>query len=117
MSAVGPAPASNSLGLRGRVADFSSRHRSLSVIIGMVIVATLLPVIVLLPPFNGFSGQSVWMDGFTNAGVFILLALGLHWIAVVNIVNRGSGSVLRATQHSEVVSSKKSDIPAESQFN
>ena len=78
MSAVGPAPASNSLGLRGRVADFSSRHRSLSVIIGMVIVATLLPVIVLLPPFNSFSGQAVWMDGFTIAGIFVLLALGLN---------------------------------------
>ena len=40
MSAVAPAPASPAtLGLRSRVADFSSRHRSLSVIIGMVIVA------------------------------------------------------------------------------
>jgi ABC-type branched-subunit amino acid transport system permease subunit len=65
-------------GLRRRVSDFSDRHRSTSVLVGVSLVAAALPVIVLLPPFNGFSGQSVWMDGFTNAGVFILLALGLN---------------------------------------
>ena len=37
-----------------------------------------LPVIVLLPPFSGFSAQNVWIDGFTNAGVYVLLALGLN---------------------------------------
>ena len=65
-------------GLRQRMSDFADRHRSTSVLIGVGLVAAALPVIVLLPPFNGFSGQSVWMDGFTNAGVFILLALGLN---------------------------------------
>lgn len=65
-------------GLRGRLTDLSSRHRSISVIVGMSIVAVTLPVIVLLPPFNSFSGQSVWMDGFTIAGIFVLLALGLN---------------------------------------
>jgi ABC-type branched-subunit amino acid transport system permease subunit len=65
-------------GLRQRISDFSDRHRSTSVLLGVSLVAAALPVIVLLPPFNGFSGQSVWMDGFTNAGVFILLALGLN---------------------------------------
>jgi ABC-type branched-subunit amino acid transport system permease subunit len=65
-------------GLRQRISDFSDRHRSTSVLFGVSLVAAALPVIVLLPPFNGFSGQSVWMDGFTNAGVFILLALGLN---------------------------------------
>jgi ABC-type branched-subunit amino acid transport system permease subunit len=65
-------------GLRQRISDFSDRHRSTSVLIGVSLVAAALPVIVLLPPFSGFSGQNVWMDGFTNAGVFILLALGLN---------------------------------------
>ncbi len=41
-------------------------------------VTQCLPLIVLLPPFNGFSGQTVWIDGFTDAGVFVLLALGLN---------------------------------------
>ncbi len=78
MSAVGQAPAASSPGIRERVADLSSRHRSLSVIVGMAIVAVILPLIVLLPPFNSFSGQSVWMDGFTIAGIYVLLALGLN---------------------------------------
>ncbi len=37
-----------------------------------------MPLIVLLPPFSGFSGQSVWMDGITLAGLYVLLALGLN---------------------------------------
>ena len=65
-------------GLRQRLSDFADRHRSTSVLVGVSLVAAALPVIVLLPPFSGFSGQNVWMDGFTNAGVFILLALGLN---------------------------------------
>jgi ABC-type branched-subunit amino acid transport system permease subunit len=78
VSAVGRAPAASGPGLRGRLADLSSDHRSLSVIVGMSIVAVFLPLIVLVPPFNSFSGQSVWMDGFTIAGIFVLLALGLN---------------------------------------
>ncbi len=78
MSAVGQAPAASSPGIREQVADLSSRHRSLSVIVGMTIVAAILPLIVLVPPFNSFSGQAVWMDGFTIAGIYVLLALGLN---------------------------------------
>ena len=61
-------------GMRG----FPERHRSLSVVIGMAIITTLLPLIVLLPPFSGFNAQSVWVDSFSAAGVVILLALGLN---------------------------------------
>lgn len=64
--------------LRRRVRLWSERHRSLSVLIGMSIVAVLLPVLVLLPPFNSFSAQGVWIDGFTIAGIYVLLALGLN---------------------------------------
>ena len=65
-------------GFRGQFAAFSGRHRSTSVLMGVGIVALILPQVVLLPPFNSFSGQNVWMDGFTIAGIFILLALGLN---------------------------------------
>ena len=56
----------------------SSEHRSLAIIAGMALVSAFLPVIVLLPPFSAFQPQSVWIDGFANAGVFVLLALGLN---------------------------------------
>ncbi len=64
--------------LRRRLSLWSGRHRSLSVIIGMSLVAVLLPFLVLLPPFNSFSAQNVWIDGFTIAGIYVLLALGLN---------------------------------------
>jgi len=65
-------------GWRLAMSGFGQRHRSISVIIGMSLVTAMLPLVVLLPPFSNFSGQAVWMDGFTNAGVFVLLALGLN---------------------------------------
>jgi ABC-type branched-subunit amino acid transport system permease subunit len=68
----------NGPGLRGRLRDFSGRHRSTSVIVGMAIVAVVLPLVALLPPFSSFSGLNVWVDGFTIAGIFVLLALGLN---------------------------------------
>jgi ABC-type branched-subunit amino acid transport system permease subunit len=74
-----PAPAqAKAPGIRNRISGFSDRHRSTTVLVGVAIVAALLPLIILLPPFNSFSGQNVWMDGFTIAGIFILLALGLN---------------------------------------
>lgn len=65
-------------GYRARLSQFSNGHRSITVIAGMAIVSVLLPLIVLLPPFSGFSGQSIWLDGFTIAGIYVLLALGLN---------------------------------------
>ena len=66
---------------RGRVRRFErvrDRHRSITIIIGMALVTALLPLIVALPPFNGFNEQTVWIDSFATAGVFVLLALGLN---------------------------------------
>ena len=71
-----PAPARSSIS--DSIAAFTSRHRSISIIVGMAMVTAALPLIVLLPPFSGFSAQIIWLDGFTNAGVFVLLALGLN---------------------------------------
>jgi ABC-type branched-subunit amino acid transport system permease subunit len=64
--------------MRAQVAAFSARHRSTSVLVGGSLVAVLLAFVVLVPPFSSFSPQNVWVDGFTNAGVYILLALGLN---------------------------------------
>jgi ABC-type branched-subunit amino acid transport system permease subunit len=63
---------------RDRLVAFSDRHRSTTVIVGMALATALLPIIVLVPPFSGFSGQEVWIDGFTIAGIYVLLALGLN---------------------------------------
>jgi len=61
-----------------RISAFFSAHRSISIVVGMALATTLLPLVVLLPPFSTFSRQAVWIDGFSIAGVFVLLALGLN---------------------------------------
>ncbi len=68
-------------GLRVRTrafGGFSSRHQSLSVVLGMAVATTILPFIVLLPVLNGFADQNTFVDGFASAGVFVLLAVGLN---------------------------------------
>ncbi len=72
--ATGPSQASP----RDRLRAFSDRHRSLTILGGMAIVAVALPMLILVPPFSSFSSQNVWIDGFTIAGIYVLLAMGLN---------------------------------------
>jgi ABC-type branched-subunit amino acid transport system permease subunit len=62
--------------LRGR--EFFERHQSLSVVSAAAIVTLILPLVALVPPFNGFGNLDVWVGTFANAGVYVLLALGLN---------------------------------------
>jgi ABC-type branched-subunit amino acid transport system permease subunit len=57
---------------------YSKGHQSLSVVFSMALATTILPIIILLPPFNGFATQGDWVQGFASAGIFVLLALGLN---------------------------------------
>jgi ABC-type branched-subunit amino acid transport system permease subunit len=63
---------------RARLTTLTAQHRSIAILVGWVLVGTLLPVLALVPPFSTFQQQSLWLGGFANAGVFILLALGLN---------------------------------------
>lgn len=63
-------------GLRG----FIRAHRSLRILVGWALITAFLPLIVLVPPLNTFQPQRIWVDGFANSGVFILLALGLNMV-------------------------------------
>jgi ABC-type branched-subunit amino acid transport system permease subunit len=56
----------------------SSRHQSFSVVVGMAVVTAILPFIVLIWPLSGFESQPDFIDGFANAGVWVLLAVGLN---------------------------------------
>ncbi|TME09960.1 MAG: branched-chain amino acid ABC transporter permease, partial [Chloroflexi bacterium] len=62
----------------GRISSYAANHRSTSLLIGWALIGTLLPLVVLIPPLSTFQGQTLWLGGFANAGVFILLALGLN---------------------------------------
>ena len=61
-----------------RARGYFGHHQSMSVIVGLALVSAVLPIIALLPPFNGFGTQKDWVGGFADAGVFVLLALGLN---------------------------------------
>jgi ABC-type branched-subunit amino acid transport system permease subunit len=61
-----------------RLADLIEAHRSISIIVGMTVAATVLYLLPLYPPLSLFQPQRVWLDSFANAGVFVLLALGLN---------------------------------------
>ncbi len=60
------------------VRDRLDGHQSLSIIAIALIVTVVLPAIALVPPFNGFGTQKDFVGGFADAGVYVLLALGLN---------------------------------------
>ena len=62
----------------GRVGAYLRHHQSLAIVLGLAITAAALPLIVLLPPLNGFGTQKDFIGGFADAGVFVLLAIGLN---------------------------------------
>jgi ABC-type branched-subunit amino acid transport system permease subunit len=62
----------------GPIGSVLGRHQSSSVILGMVAVAIILPILAIVPPFSGFGTQRDFIGSFADAGVFVLLALGLN---------------------------------------
>jgi branched-chain amino acid transport system permease protein len=63
---------------REAAGTFTRGHRSTTVLIGMGIAAFLLIFLPHLPPLNLFLTENPWYDAFANAGVFVLLAMGLN---------------------------------------
>src|SRR5215210_1465324 len=63
---------------RSRVRDLSEQHRSATIFIGMLIVTILMIYLPKYPPFNGILREQSWFDAFANAGVYVLLAMGLN---------------------------------------
>ena len=63
---------------RARITAFAHAHRSWTIVISMAIGAVLLYFWSAFPPFSFVQTQNTWISGFVNAGVFILLALGLN---------------------------------------
>jgi ABC-type branched-subunit amino acid transport system permease subunit len=86
MSVVTDIPSMSSAQSGGRVRrlrEISSRHRSLSILVGIALVGAILPVLAYIPPFTLAQPPNAWIDGYTNAGVFVLLALGLNLVVGV----------------------------------
>ncbi|HEX2625653.1 MAG TPA: branched-chain amino acid ABC transporter permease [Candidatus Limnocylindrales bacterium] len=73
-----PAPRPSSGGMRSRWTNFADHHRSSSILIGMAIAGLLLGFLPILPPLNFIQSANPWYDAFANAGVYVLLAMGLN---------------------------------------
>jgi ABC-type branched-subunit amino acid transport system permease subunit len=63
---------------RDRMTAFADAHRSISILVGMVVITVLWIVLPQLPPLNLLQNADPWYDAFANAGVFMLLAMGLN---------------------------------------
>jgi ABC-type branched-subunit amino acid transport system permease subunit len=63
---------------RDRGHTFIETHRSLSIIIAMFIVALLASILPRLFILTFILDTNSWFDAFANAGVFVLLAMGLN---------------------------------------
>src|SRR4026209_2866394 len=63
---------------RNRMTAFAEQHRSTSIVIAVLIAAVILSVLPKVPPLNSIQGEAPWYDAFANAGVYVLLAMGLN---------------------------------------
>jgi ABC-type branched-subunit amino acid transport system permease subunit len=74
-------PAPRPSGLRAmlnQLRDVSDSHRSLTIVVAMAITTLLMYVLPIFPPLSVIQGRGSWYDAFANAGVFVLLAMGLN---------------------------------------
>ena len=61
-----------------RLRDGAGSHRSLSIVVAMALTTALMYVLPLVPPLSVVQPPGPWYDSFANAGVFVLLAMGLN---------------------------------------
>ena len=63
---------------RDRIREFADNHRSTTILISMAIIAVLMIILPRFPPLSFIQREQAWFDAFANAGVLILLAMGLN---------------------------------------
>ncbi|MEJ7748837.1 MAG: branched-chain amino acid ABC transporter permease [Candidatus Limnocylindrales bacterium] len=63
---------------RARLTEFATRHRSTTIVLGMLLISVALIILPKFPPLSWIQREAPWFDAFANAGVFVLLAMGLN---------------------------------------
>lgn len=63
---------------RARLRDLATRHRSSTIVAGMLLITVLMIILPKIPPLSLIDREDPWYDTFANAGVYILLAMGLN---------------------------------------
>jgi ABC-type branched-subunit amino acid transport system permease subunit len=77
-AAARPAPQPIARSSRDRLRDWTDAHRSATIIAVMALVTVAMYFLPLFPPLSIVQGAGTWYDAFANAGVFVLLAMGLN---------------------------------------
>jgi ABC-type branched-subunit amino acid transport system permease subunit len=79
MTAVAaPRPGRRPATPREQIAEFTAAHRSATIVISMAIVAIAMTILPLVPPLSSIQSEAPWYDAFANAGIYVLLAMGLN---------------------------------------
>jgi hypothetical protein len=55
-----------------------AQHRSFNISIRLVLIAIVLPLLAATPVLGAFQPFNGWLTGFANAGIFVMLAIGLN---------------------------------------
>jgi branched-chain amino acid transport system permease protein len=63
---------------RARLHDYAVRHRSVTIFVGMALITVAMILLPAIPPLSWIQRVDPWYDAFANAGVFVLLAMGLN---------------------------------------
>jgi ABC-type branched-subunit amino acid transport system permease subunit len=71
-------PASGPASPRARLQELAHLHRSTTIIVSMVLITIVMIILPQIPPLSFIQRSDAWFDTFANAGVFILLAMGLN---------------------------------------
>ncbi|MFM8278781.1 MAG: branched-chain amino acid ABC transporter permease [Candidatus Limnocylindrus sp.] len=61
-----------------RLRTFLSRHRSLDIVARLAVIGVVLPLLAATPVFGAFQPFDGWLTGFSNAAIFVMLAIGLN---------------------------------------
>ena len=76
-TALPPAP-SGWRRTRARIKAYAEVHRSTTILVTMAIAGLILIILPRVPPFSVIQSANPWYDAFANAGVYVLLAMGLN---------------------------------------
>ena len=64
--------------LRARSNAYFAQHRSLGVLVAVIVIGGALPLMSRIPPFGELQSMNAWVNAFTIAGIYALLAVGLN---------------------------------------
>ena len=60
------------------VRAYFRRHRSFGIFVGVVLLSIALPLLTRVPPFDGIQSTNAWVNAFTTAAIYAMLAMGLN---------------------------------------